>query len=451
MWFVIAVLIALAGIPALLIPPYPVNDAALFEYYGRAIIHGARLYRDLLDVKPPSIYFVNALMQWAFGSNYFLHTLAEAILNGASIVLFVLLARTLRTPAPWSGTVLFAAPFCFSIPYNTVQHDATFFILLGFLLAARGAPLAAGCACALASTFWLQSVLILPALLVVTGGHARRVQALLSYGGTLAAYAMGLRPLLGADWLQRMTAVWGPNLALHPSNPFAIIPLIVASSLTGASIIALLLLVAATWRGPLESARAFALVWSACALVAAFVPLRVYPIYLVPLIPALAMTIATFGVSPVQLRQRAVLAVAATAAMLVAVRNGVAGTETAWTYARLTHEAGMWIANNAGNRRVLYTDGYYPELYLASGAVPVSPDGIVANDLRLSASGYTLVGMTRRPDLVVLGDPRINSLTIDYVYYSRVCPRQGLGKDIVLLAVPEVGSRFSCTEIVNPD
>ena len=45
------------------------TDAWLFAYYGRELLHGARLYADLWDNKPPLVYWFNAAALWLGGGS----------------------------------------------------------------------------------------------------------------------------------------------------------------------------------------------------------------------------------------------------------------------------------------------------------------------------------------------------------------------------------------------
>src|ERR1700724_2343161 len=92
-------------------PVFPVNDPALFEYFGREMLHGQRLYADLLDVKPPSIFIVNELWQRRFSDDYALQTSAEAAVTIAAIALPPLLLRRWKIEAWPHGTFLFALSF----------------------------------------------------------------------------------------------------------------------------------------------------------------------------------------------------------------------------------------------------------------------------------------------------------------------------------------------------
>src|ERR1700732_1363717 len=129
--YVAASALAVAG-SILKAPFFPSDDPALFEYYGWAMLHGQRLYADLLDVKPPSIYVVNELWQWLFGENYALHTYAEAAVAAATIALFALLLRRWKIRACALGTFLFAVFFTLPLrEFDFAEQYAVFFIVLG--------------------------------------------------------------------------------------------------------------------------------------------------------------------------------------------------------------------------------------------------------------------------------------------------------------------------------
>jgi hypothetical protein len=200
-------------------PTFPINDPALFEYFGWAMLHGRRLYTDLLDVKPPSIFLVNALWQLLLGENYALHVYAEAGLSAGAILLFALLLRRWKIGAWALGTFVFAASFSLPFPeFNYTQHYAIFFIVLALYLSACGHNFWAGAALALATTFWLPACFTSLAILfqpiarrerwLVTGGF---VATLLLY---LAASFVFFGPQLFGDFVR----IWSVRVQNHPFN-----------------------------------------------------------------------------------------------------------------------------------------------------------------------------------------------------------------------------------------
>ena len=70
-WVKILLLLALAAISVAVIfanapyfQPVPNRDSGGFYYIGQQMLRGQKLYTDLFDVKPPFIFFVNALGLW---------------------------------------------------------------------------------------------------------------------------------------------------------------------------------------------------------------------------------------------------------------------------------------------------------------------------------------------------------------------------------------------------
>ena len=62
-----AALCALLLAPVILFPLSP--DLAIFAYGGRVLLEGGEIYRDFIDVKPPLVYYLLALVQFLFGDS----------------------------------------------------------------------------------------------------------------------------------------------------------------------------------------------------------------------------------------------------------------------------------------------------------------------------------------------------------------------------------------------
>src|ERR1700694_4829998 len=95
----------LLGVAFLKAKPYPTSDSAYFEFVGREMAHGARLYRDVWDNKLPSIYLTNALWQMILGEQYRLHIAAEIAIQALSAIMFALLLRTMNVRY-WAAATL---------------------------------------------------------------------------------------------------------------------------------------------------------------------------------------------------------------------------------------------------------------------------------------------------------------------------------------------------------
>jgi hypothetical protein len=365
-WVYVALSALAVVVSVLKAPVFPINDPALFEYFGWAMLHGQRLYADLLDVKPPSIFVVNALWQTLFGDNYALHTYAEAAVIAASIALFALFLRRRQIPAWALGTFLFAVFFSIPFPqFNYTQHYAIFFIVLGLYLSARGWNLFAGGALALATTFWIPAALTCIPIMLEPIGRRQRILLLGGFLAMLALYVLALLAAFGPRLFTDFARIWTVRVESHGIGLTDLQHTIVWSSL-GSAIGVLLLLLLLAVRRPVTAASRFALVWSACALAGTAIPPDFFEHYFLPLTPALSMAIASFGFSRENLVRR--LIVVAAALYLIYDTVGKINRNTAFfdAQAQAIIVIGSWIRSNVGSGATIYTYEYLPELDLAA-------------------------------------------------------------------------------------
>jgi len=437
---------ALALIVSILKAPlFPVNDPALFEYFGWAMLHGQRLYADLLDVKLPSIFLVNLLWQRLFGENYPLHVYAGGALNAAAIALFALLLRRWKSDAWALGTFLFAVAFNLPFPeFDYTQHYAVFFIVLGLYLSACGRNLWAGAALALATTFWFPAALT--AIPILLQPIARRERLLFAggFGGTLALYLLAMLaafgPQLGGDFIR----IWSVRARNHPFNARDVLQILKYSALVRTvGVLMFLLLVAA--RRPIGPASRFALIWTACAFAGLLLPPNFYDHFFLPLTPALSMAIASFSLSVKDMLQRPVLAAAALAFAALAAQRTVADATTADKKTLNEVLVGEWIRSNAGSDAVVYTDEYLPELELAAHArLPGRASLLPFTQERFD--------WTRRPEAIVFGPDDIPPLVkqekrivTPNIRQSYVPICRGLTGQLIVYTLPSSVAVFHCT------
>jgi hypothetical protein len=356
-------------IPVFKAPFFPINDPAFFEYFGRAMLHGQRLYVDLIDSKLPSIFVVNALWQALFGDNYALHTYAEAALNAASIALFAILLRRRQIPAWALGTFLFAVFFSIPFPqFNYTQHYAIFFIVLGLYLSARGWNLFAGGALALASTFWPPAALTCIPILLEPSGRRERILLLGGFLGTAGLYALAMVAAFGPHIFDYFLTVWTNYAGRAPQITISQLEVTLFDSALGPGIGVLLLLLLLAVRRPVSAASRFALIWSACALAGTAIPPRFSEHYFLPSVPALAMAIAAFGLSKKHVLRRPFLAVGAAALSLFMFERSATLARGFSERANEVVVVGGWIRSNIGAGGTVYPDEFAPELELAASA-----------------------------------------------------------------------------------
>ena len=425
-------------------PSFPINDPALFEYFGRSILHGERLYgAELVDNKLPSIYLINALWQLLFGSNYFLHKCAAALVNLASIALFALALRKLEVEAWALGSFLFAAFFSLPFPQlDYAQHYAVFFIVLGVFLGAFGRFAFAGVAISVATTFWLPAALTCVPMLLQPLERKQRAMFLRGFLGTGAVLALVLGVFIGARALIGFLFVW-KSYAWGINFPLARLEDTLFVSSLGSAILAMLALLLIVLRRPSTPTARFALIWSACMLAGFAIPPRFSEHYLLPSTPALAMAIACYGVSFKDVLRRPILALAAVALLAFAARNTIRQAIYDDSYAAYSQRMGHWIAANLGPGAVIYTFEFVPEVLLAADGV-----GPGRSDPRAGPFAWG-----RMPDVLVFGPHEApdsarrhfditaqrDSATITYV---AVCPGRTGG--LIIYAVSSKAGAFAC-------
>lgn len=165
----------LAGIPTLNYPFGP--DQALFAYIGERIAHGAGLYTDQWDVKPPGIFWIYGVIELIPGPQFRVLRLADLLYTGVTVA--VLYALGLLYWDRLAGAVagaLFGVVYVVATGYwHSAQPDSFMVLpmtlgLLSYELARRNnAPPLALCS-GLLFGFSAQlrpMVLLIPALLAV--------------------------------------------------------------------------------------------------------------------------------------------------------------------------------------------------------------------------------------------------------------------------------------------
>ncbi len=432
--------------------PFPIIDASLFEYFGRAMLHGQRLCIDLVDNKPPSIYLVNMLWQALFGPNYALHKTAEGAINLGSVVLFALALRKAGVGAWALGTFLFS--FFFLIPYpqfDLTQHYAVFFIVLGIYLQFAGRTLWSGVALGAASTFWVPSALTLIAILLRPSSKRERLAFVAGFAGLLAL-AVIVESLLFGPCLWRMLK-WSGYVARTPIAGASVFTanLLHAAVLPG--IVTLLALLAVVVRRPLSERSRFALTWSGCMLLGGLIPPTLLEHYFLPSTPALAMAIASFGIEwrlfvgpPLAVALRASAALVALVALALTLWQTVAEGSAYQRNARFYQGLGDWIRASTGPGAAVYTPDFSLEIQLAADATNLGlsshpedrqPDVVVAGPM-------SLLSMVNSPQPTNINFGFASSL------YVPVCADK-TGPYLIVFIASRKASKFRCENLkVSP-
>ena len=133
-WFLLATLFIffLLRIPSL-VEPYWYGDEGIYEVIGNALRHGATLYLNIWDNKPPLLYLTYAL----FSGNQFSAKLLSLIFGLASVGAFFYLAKIIfkQTRIQYLSTLIFALLFATPVTEGDIAN-AENFMLLPILLAA---------------------------------------------------------------------------------------------------------------------------------------------------------------------------------------------------------------------------------------------------------------------------------------------------------------------------
>ncbi len=355
----------------------PTSDAALFEYYGRAIDHGSRLYLDVWDNKLPSIYLANAVLQALFGSYYRVHVLAEAAVAASSIALFARLLVRSRVAA-WAPASLALALLLSVLPLqlDSVENFALPLILIAYLLALEAAwgTLAAGIAIALATTFWLPSLLLLVPLLDRERSVRGRVTLILAAACTLIVYVGAMLAVFGLPAIAELARSWVAyaNMSFggraRAEGRFGVLaPIFAGLVRSGAGL--MLAAVAAVVRRPRDQRERFALVWTGCALFGALALGNFYEHYFIPLLPASIYALAVFGTAHGVRVQRVAFGAVALFFVWRTVTFDVGAIPASRADAHEKRLAAAHVRAIAGNGAVIDVDPYEPTIYLNAGAV----------------------------------------------------------------------------------
>ena len=429
------------------VPRFPLSDPALFEYFGRALLHGGRLYSgNLVDNKLPSIYLINALWQALFGSNYFLHACAEGAVNLGSVAIFAVALRKAGVAWPL-GTLLFAAFFCLPYPYfNTVYHYAVFFIVAAVGLAFYGRNLLAGASIAIATSFCFPALLTCVPILVGRRGSWKPLLAgflavcVLVAAAMFAAFGAHAFAVLANQWNTYLVQTDWSDMLLHS-------PVLLASGM-GAGILTMLALLLLVVRRPIGKTSRFALVWSAVAFFGFVIsPQFVTDRFLLPSTPALAMAIASFDFSRANVKRRAVVALAALALLILTSLNTIRDAKKTAHYAAYAQAFGGWIRASVGSGRRMFTRDWAPEIALASDATMLRRYDDVGHLVVQPTAELLVFGPFEIPPAVREGADLVITSGAAHIVFSRVCPNGAAQRAFCLIyALPRIVNRFSCKD-----
>ncbi|MBV8222589.1 MAG: hypothetical protein JO293_04465 [Candidatus Eremiobacteraeota bacterium] len=377
-------------------PWFPINDPALFEYFGRAMVRGQRLYVDILDTKLPGIYLVNALWQRLFGEHYFVHVLAEAAVGVATVVLFALLLRRAGVGAWAFGTCLFAWFYLVPFPqFDFSQHYAAFLLVLGLYLTFSRQNGIGGAMVALGSSFWFPGGLTCIPVLLRPVKREERVTFLAGFLWGVAFYAALMTVFWGRDIFHERAMLW-QQYVQHRKIDLGQLNVTVSYSTLGPAIAAMLAWLGLVIRRPQTPAQRFALIWSGCALIGFLIPPTFSEHYLLPSTAALAMAIASYPFEWRLVLERQIAVLVVVVCAWFSAQRSLVTARTYHSYAAMVQNVGTWIRGDAGSGLILYSREYIPEIQLAADARLVSPTGFLDYDEKMNA-------LERLPQIIVWG------------------------------------------------
>lgn len=149
------------------------TDNCIYAYIGHALLHGERLYTDLVDNKPPAIYLTYALAEkiWGYGTPAVVY-LGMVFSIISMIMIFLILNRSGGKLPALLGAFFWmlasGSPNLELIIPNTEFYAATFLLVavwafLEYLHGRRGGLAVAGTAMALATLYKTNAFFFLPA------------------------------------------------------------------------------------------------------------------------------------------------------------------------------------------------------------------------------------------------------------------------------------------------
>jgi 4-amino-4-deoxy-L-arabinose transferase-like glycosyltransferase len=113
------------------------DDEAIYAVVAREMLSGRSLYRDVVDHKPPLIYFVYALTQAAGGPRggmVLLHLVTIAVVLATAFLLSRLARERAELPpdsrAPWWAALLYAVFTTTLLPFDALAANCELFMML---------------------------------------------------------------------------------------------------------------------------------------------------------------------------------------------------------------------------------------------------------------------------------------------------------------------------------
>lgn len=217
-------------IPRLVPPGVGIGpDAAVFEYSGWYMTHGAVPYVDVWDIKPPLVFLLTAGLAAVFGHSSLLYHQASILITAAASIGSILLVGLLvydltddHLASSASSLTALALPVFYTLPSNGVRpkYFTLFFGLLSVYVYSRDMKMASGMAAAASAGFW-QFGVVFPAIVFGMVLRDRNIRdGLRLVGGMAILTSLVLLPLVvrGAVWDMVGQVVLVPAIDTEPNG-----------------------------------------------------------------------------------------------------------------------------------------------------------------------------------------------------------------------------------------
>jgi 4-amino-4-deoxy-L-arabinose transferase-like glycosyltransferase len=111
-------------------------DGSWYLLLGREVAHGSRPYMDVWDIKPPGIFWINAAIVGAVGTNGQGVKLVGGLAAAASVVLLVVITRRLHSGRFACTVALLGAVYLFLYPFRVGSNRPETYIVVADLACA---------------------------------------------------------------------------------------------------------------------------------------------------------------------------------------------------------------------------------------------------------------------------------------------------------------------------
>jgi hypothetical protein len=129
-WTITAIVIAVILLPAMFYPLGP--DEGLFFVSGQKMLNGAIHYRDIIDIKPPLIYYLYAASIAMFGPTSLSIHILDVFLQMLTCLMILLLVRRVGGNDLWGSVAgISYAMLYFALNYGNVAQPESYAGLLG--------------------------------------------------------------------------------------------------------------------------------------------------------------------------------------------------------------------------------------------------------------------------------------------------------------------------------